>query len=78
MSLNSSRSFEADIAVAVTGIAGPSGGSLENPVGLVYIAVATQDRVEVNKNIFIGDRNEIRMATTQKAIELLIEILKMQ
>jgi PncC family amidohydrolase len=72
------KASEADIAVAVTGIAGPSGGSLEKPVGLVYIAVATQDRVEVNKNIFIGDRHEIRMATTQKAIELLIEILKMQ
>ena len=72
------QNSEADIAVAVTGIAGPAGGSPEKPIGLVYIAVATQDGVHVDTNNFVGNRNEIRMATTKKAIELLIDVLKMQ
>lgn len=63
----------ADIVVAVTGIAGPTGGSDDKPVGLVYIAIATKNQVVVTKNHFDGDRNAIRIATTKKAIELLIK-----
>lgn len=69
---------EADIAVAVTGIAGPTGGSTEKPVGLVYIAIATKDGVQVTKNHFVGNRYEIRLATTKKAIELLINAIEKQ
>ena len=61
----------ADIAVAVTGIAGPGGGSEAKPVGLVYLAVAVEDTVRVSKNLFQGDRDAVRRQTTDKAFELI-------
>lgn len=66
----------ADIAVSVTGIAGPGGGTAEKPVGLVYIGIAIQNKdAHVFKNNFDGDRTSIRQATVEKALELLIEKL---
>ena len=61
----------ADIAVAVTGIAGPDGGSEAKPVGLVYLAVADASGVEVSKNIFEGDRDAVRQQTVAKAFDLI-------
>lgn len=67
----------ATIAVSVTGIAGPSGGSDEKPVGLIYIGVARKDgKCHVTKNMFEGDRTSIRQATLEKALALLIESLE--
>lgn len=72
----------ADISVSVTGIAGPSGGSVEKPVGLVYIAIAHKlkgDDITIQstviKNNFLGNRNDIRMQTTQKALEEATKVL---
>lgn len=66
----------ADIALSVTGIAGPNGGMKEKPVGLVYIGIALQNKEPyVVKNNFDGDRASIRQATVEKALELLIESL---
>jgi nicotinamide-nucleotide amidase len=59
-----------DIGLAVTGIAGPTGGTDEKPVGLVYIALAHPDGVVVKKCNFRGDRAEVRYATTQKALDM--------
>ena len=61
----------ADVAVSVTGIAGPSGGTADKPVGLVYIAVATKDKVICAKNIFTGTRSDIRSQSVSKALEML-------
>ena len=62
---------EADIAVAVTGVAGPGGGSVEKPVGLVWFAVARHDRpVQTEYRIFPGDRAAVREATVALALEL--------
>lgn len=67
----------ADIAVAVTGIAGPGGGSDQKPVGLVYIGVACKGREAVAfKNIFSGDRDEVRQSTVKRAIELVMETIQ--
>lgn len=66
----------ADIAVAVTGIAGPGGGSAEKPVGLVYIGIATQQGVVAIKNNFSGSRQEIRNATVKKALSLVWDTLQ--
>ncbi len=70
------KNSHADIALSVTGIAGPGGGSDEKPVGLVYIGIAMPNKqTVVSKNIFSGDRASIRQATLEKALELLIERL---
>ena len=56
------------LAVALTGIAGPGGGSLAKPVGLVYIAVADKARCSVFKNHFSGSRAAIRSAAVASAL----------
>jgi nicotinamide-nucleotide amidase len=62
----------ADISVAVTGVAGPGGGSKEKPVGLVHLACAGRGRMTVAiHQIFPGDRADIRDATVQTAFSML-------
>ncbi len=62
----------ADVAVALTGIAGPSGGSATKPVGLVYIAVAVKGKqAQCTKNMFGGSRAEIRMAAVERVLHML-------
>ncbi len=63
--------FGADMALSITGIAGPEGGSVEKPVGLVYIGLAHVTGVEVTRNQFIGRRQEVRYRATQAALTLL-------
>lgn len=66
-----------DLAVAVTGIAGPGGGSAEKPVGLVYLACQRRGNpVQVERQIFPGDRAEIRRATVNRALQMLLEPLE--
>jgi len=61
----------ADYALSVTGIAGPSGGSREKPVGLVYIGLAHPAGCEVQKWNFAGDRRIMRHRTAIAALNLL-------
>jgi nicotinamide-nucleotide amidase len=62
----------ADLAVAVSGVAGPEGGSLEKPVGLVYLAVWRRDApVRVRRELFPGDRAAVRHAAVAAALQLL-------
>lgn len=62
----------ADVAVAVTGVAGPGGGSASKPVGLVYIAAQRRDRAtEIERHMFTGDRIAVRMASVAAALDLL-------
>lgn len=70
------RKTGADVSVAVTGIAGPTGGTKEKPVGLVFIAVATKSQTTHEKNIFSGNRGEIREQSVGKSLEMLSYILK--
>lgn len=62
-----------DVAVAVTGVSGPGGGSAAKPVGLTYVAVADGAGVEVRKLVWSGDRLGNRESTARAALELLIE-----
>jgi nicotinamide-nucleotide amidase len=65
----------ADLAVSITGVAGPDGGTPEKPVGLVYIGVATAERVYAQENHFIGIREDVRRRSTQVALQLIREEL---
>ncbi|AEI15762.1 competence/damage-inducible protein CinA [Flexistipes sinusarabici DSM 4947] len=58
----------ADVGIGVTGIAGPSGGSPEKPVGTVYIAVTIKDKVKVEHFVFTGDRETVRERSAKRAI----------
>lgn len=70
------RAVNTDWAVAVTGIAGPGGGSPDKPVGLVYIAVKGPQCHLVTKNFFKGDREAVRASTVETAMGMLIDQLK--
>jgi nicotinamide-nucleotide amidase len=60
-----------DYGLAVTGIAGPSGGTVEKPVGLVYVALADKDSFLVERCIFLGDRARVQLQSSQQALDLL-------
>lgn len=62
---------DADVCIAVTGIAGPDGGSKEKPVGLVYIAAYMNGKVSVEQYRFKGNREKIREQSVVKALDLL-------
>lgn len=63
----------ADVSVAVTGIAGPDGGTDSKPVGLTYVAVADAAGSEVRRFAWIGSRAENKRASAQAALELLLD-----
>lgn len=67
----------ADIAVSVTGIAGPGGGTAEKPVGLVYIGVSTENETKTYKFNLSGNREKVRLRTCMNALNLVrLELLK--
>jgi len=68
---------KSDYGIAVTGIAGPGGGSAEKPVGLVYIGFADKNgKCTAYKNIFDGDRESVREQTVCTALKILIKNIK--
>ena len=71
MAAGARRVIGADIAVSLTGIAGPGGGSAEKPVGLVWFGVATATRIATERRVFTGDRAAVRSAAVAHAIDLL-------
>ncbi|MBE5935680.1 MAG: CinA family protein [Lachnospiraceae bacterium] len=75
MAKGASGIARADVAVGVTGLAGPGGGTEQKPVGLVYVGYCINGDVEVIKYNFSGNRTEIRKQTTKKVIEHLLELL---
>lgn len=66
----------ADASIAVTGIAGPGGGTPEKPVGLVYMACCIRGAVVSEKHIFSGDRTDVRESTVKAALELTLRCLE--
>ena len=63
--------LKTDLAVSLTGIAGPDGGSEEKPVGLVWFGLATKDGVRTEKSIFRGDRARVREQAVIHALGML-------
>lgn len=70
------RHSHAQLAIAVTGIAGPAGGSDEKPVGTVWIAVATADEQRARLYQFDGDRAAVRAATLSQALTDALDLIK--
>uniref|UniRef100_B8DP26 CinA domain protein n=1 Tax=Nitratidesulfovibrio vulgaris (strain DSM 19637 / Miyazaki F) TaxID=883 RepID=B8DP26_NITV9 len=65
----------ARFAVAVSGVAGPDGGTPEKPVGTVWVAVADGENVQAERFLFSGDRVAVRSATVDAALDMLLAML---
>lgn len=76
MAIGACKSANANCAIATTGIAGPTGGTEENPVGTVCFACVVKDQVLTERMIFEGTRMEIRMQAAMYAIEMLCDYIE--
>jgi PncC family amidohydrolase len=72
MAQGARRLLKTDLAVSVTGIAGPDGGTAEKPVGLVWFGLASSGGVRTEKMVFPGDRAAVRAAAVEHALGLLL------
>jgi len=66
---------QAQVAVAITGVAGPGGGSPDKPVGTVWIAYAFPNNTYAQHNCFFGDRNRIREQAVTTALHRLVQMI---
>ncbi|MEI0491723.1 CinA family protein [Brachyspira intermedia] len=76
MAENSRKIMKSDIAIAISGIAGPSGGTDDKPVGLVWICLAAEGYIKAYKNIFSGDRQEVREQSVLFSLNLIENFIK--
>ena len=72
------RIYDADIAVSITGIAGPDGGSELKPVGTVCFGVASREKVKTFTKIFPGDRSDIRKGAVNFALEKILDEINLE
>ena len=70
--------FDANFAIATTGYAGPAGGTNKNPIGTVFIAIASIVGVVVNRFVFLGDRQSVVNQASESALSLLYTEIKKQ
>ena len=82
MACGAKQVLESDIAIAVTGIAGPTGGTEEKPVGTVWFAWALPEKLSkhgntviTDKQVFAGSREDVRLSTVLHALEKIKQIL---
>lgn len=72
MAIGVKRLFDTDVSISITGIAGPTGGTPEKPVGLVYIGMAFHNAIYSTRNIWQGNRVENKLYSVVAAIELVL------
>lgn len=71
--------FDADVAVSITGIAGPGGGTPEKPVGLTYIGLLVRgQQPQVRRHVWQGDREAVKAASANAALAWVVEALEAQ
>jgi nicotinamide-nucleotide amidase len=75
MAIGIAETAKSDVSIITTGIAGPEGGTAEKPVGLVYIGVYVQGQVTVQRCLFKGNRNKVRLQATITGLDMLRRIL---
>lgn len=75
MAIGIKEKAKVDIGISTTGIAGPTGGTKEKPVGLVYIGIADSKNMKINKFNFKGERLQNKESTCNEAIKMLLEII---
>ena len=73
MAVGARRVFSADLAVSITGIAGPEGGTAEKPVGLTWIGISSEAGASAVRHIWDGDRLANKRASADAALNLLLE-----
>ncbi len=76
MAAGAMRKGKSSYGLSITGIAGPSGGTPEKPVGLVYIGITAHNYEQVIRNEFEGDRHAVRSAAVETALQLICDLLK--
>jgi PncC family amidohydrolase len=70
MALGIQRAAQTDLGLAVTGIAGPGGGTEKKPVGLVCTALASAQGVKIAEHRFLGTREQVRIRASQMALDM--------
>jgi len=76
MALSVAKTAGTDAALSVTGVAGPDGGTMECPVGTMYIGCYFKGKTVIEHHVFTGNRLEVRQAATKRALTLLTEQIK--
>lgn len=75
MAAGAAKVYHADIAVSLSGVAGPTGGSAEKPVGLVWIGLSINGKVKAYKHNFRGGRKQVRLQAVEAALTHIYEAL---
>ena len=73
MAIGVRKALNADVAVSVTGLAGPDGDEFGNPVGTVFIGYADQNKAVSKSCYFTGDRNSVRQQAVLAALEIVLQ-----
>lgn len=73
MARGAKQALQADVAVSVTGLAGPGGDEFGNPVGLVFIGLSDETQTLSRRYLFSGDREQVRAQAVRAALELVLE-----
>jgi nicotinamide-nucleotide amidase len=76
MATGALKNSHADFSLSISGIAGPDGGSIDKPVGLVWFAWAENDNLSSEQKIFSGDRNAVREQAVAHALTKLVSFIK--
>lgn len=75
MASGARKLLKVDVALSATGVAGPTGGTAENPVGTVWLGVSTAEGTIARRFQFDGDRQSVRRQTVETALRLALDVL---